>query len=114
MRHDLPADAPTAVAFERDGALTYVAHNPSAVERAIVFADGTRLCVAPGATGLATADGACRDGDPDLDGDGVVGGADLTLLLSSWGTCPGDCPGDLDGNGRVDGADLARLLVEWD
>ncbi len=114
VRHDLLADAPTAVAFERDGSVTYVAHNPSTVERAIVFADGVRVCVAPGATGIATADAPCRGGDPDLDGDGLVGGADLTLLLASWGTCSGDCPGDLDANGRVDGADLARLLVEWD
>ena len=61
-------------------------------------------------------------GDPpspcpaDLDGDGVVGGADLGLLLVRLGTdCPkgGNCPEDLDDNGIVDGADLGLLLVAW-
>jgi len=46
----------------------------------------------------------------DLNGDGVVDGADLGILLSNWGT-PG--PGDLDGNGVVDGADLGALLKAW-
>lgn len=46
----------------------------------------------------------------DLDGDGVIGGADLTILLGEWGSC---CTGDLDGNGLVDGADLTILLSCW-
>lgn len=46
----------------------------------------------------------------DLNGDGVVDGADLAMLLQAWGT-PG--PGDLDGSGSVDGADLALLLQSW-
>ena len=48
----------------------------------------------------------------DLDGDGVVDGADLGLLLGSWGPCPG-CPADLNGDGVVDGADLGLLLGSW-
>lgn len=52
--------------------------------------------------------------DPaDLNGDGVVDGADLGLLLAAWGTCAERsprCVGDLDGNGAVDGADLGLLL----
>ncbi|MCA9286721.1 MAG: hypothetical protein KDA22_15970, partial [Phycisphaerales bacterium] len=46
----------------------------------------------------------------DLDGDGVVGGADLGILLSGWGW---PNPGDLDDNGVVDGADLGILLSLW-
>ena len=46
----------------------------------------------------------------DLDGDGVVGGADLTILLGEWGSC---CVGDLNGDGIVDGADLTILLSCW-
>ncbi|HMP36603.1 MAG TPA: hypothetical protein PKC43_04070 [Phycisphaerales bacterium] len=53
----------------------------------------------------------------DLDGDGDVDGADLGVLLGSWGACPpsrpSGCPGDLDGNGSVDGADLGLLLAGW-
>ncbi|MFM1823087.1 MAG: hypothetical protein RI967_1353 [Planctomycetota bacterium] len=46
----------------------------------------------------------------DLDGNGVVNAADLSLLLGSWGTAG---VGDLDGNGTVNAADLALLLGAW-
>ena len=50
-------------------------------------------------------------GNPaDLNGDGVVNGADLGILLAGWG---GPGAGDLDGNGTIDGADLGLLLAEW-
>lgn len=48
----------------------------------------------------------------DLNGDGIVNGADLAILLGAWGPCEG-CPADLDGNGVVDGADLAILIGHW-
>lgn len=48
----------------------------------------------------------------DLDGNGIVDGADLGLLLSAWGECPG-CPADLTGDGMVDGADLGQMLSAW-
>jgi hypothetical protein len=50
--------------------------------------------------------------DADLDGDGDVDGADLGVLLGSWGPC-GGCPADLNGDGVVDGADLGQLLGAW-
>lgn len=46
----------------------------------------------------------------DLDGNGVVDGADLGLLLGAWDSSG---PGDLDGSGSVDGADLGLLLGAW-
>ncbi|MCA9284434.1 MAG: right-handed parallel beta-helix repeat-containing protein, partial [Phycisphaerales bacterium] len=46
----------------------------------------------------------------DLDGDGLVDGADLGLLLANWG---GAGSGDLDGSGTIDGADLGLLLAAW-
>jgi len=55
----------------------------------------------------------------DLNGDGVVDGADLGILLSAWGPCPPPgfvgvaCVGDLNGDGVVDGADLGILLANW-
>jgi hypothetical protein len=49
----------------------------------------------------------------DLDGNGVVNGADLGLMLAGWGACGSPCPGDLDGNGTVNGADLGLLLAAW-
>jgi hypothetical protein len=48
----------------------------------------------------------------DLNGDGVVGPADLAELLASWGSCPG-CSADLNGDGSVGPADLAQLLANW-
>lgn len=47
----------------------------------------------------------------DLDGNGVVDGADLGELLSLWGS--DDPLADLDGDGVVDGADLGLLLANW-
>ncbi|HMN96217.1 MAG TPA: S8 family serine peptidase [Phycisphaerales bacterium] len=50
----------------------------------------------------------------DLDGDGVVGGTDLGLLIAAWGECAAsDCPADLDGDGFVGASDLALLIAEW-
>ena len=59
--------------------------------------------------------GASRNGGcpGDLDGDGAVTGADLSILLGGWGSCAGSCAADLDGDGDVDGADLATLLGGW-
>ncbi len=47
----------------------------------------------------------------DLNGDGVVNGADLASLLASWNAS--NSPADLNGDGIVDGADLASLLALW-
>ncbi len=47
----------------------------------------------------------------DVNGDGSVDGADLGLLLASWGPC--ECNEDLNGDGVVDGADLGLLLASW-
>jgi len=51
----------------------------------------------------------------DLTGEGVVGPADLALLLQMWGPCAkGEaCLADFNNDGVVDGADLALLLINW-
>jgi len=46
----------------------------------------------------------------DLDGDGAVGGFDLSLLLAAWGT---DGGADIDRDGSVGGFDLSLLLAAW-
>lgn len=46
----------------------------------------------------------------DLDGDAVVGPADLAILLGAWG---GTGSADLSGNGSVGPEDLAVLLGAW-
>ncbi len=47
----------------------------------------------------------------DLNGDGMVNGADLGILLSAWGT--NDAAADLNGDGAVNGGDLGVLLSAW-
>lgn len=50
----------------------------------------------------------------DLNGDGLVDGADLGILLASFGDCPPECcPADLNNDGEVNGADLGILLGQW-
>lgn len=49
----------------------------------------------------------------DLNGDGEVGGADLTIILSNWGCVDQGCEGDLTGDDLVDGADLTVVLSNW-
>jgi len=46
----------------------------------------------------------------DLDGDGVVGGGDVGVMLSNWGA---GGAGDFNGDGRVTGLDLGILLSRW-
>ncbi|MDG2029474.1 MAG: M12 family metallo-peptidase [Phycisphaerales bacterium] len=72
--------------------------DPGSVIEAAIDAFGTGECVAEeGIIG-------------DLNGDNLVNGADLSILLGAWATSG---PGDLDNNGIVDGADLATVLGVW-
>ena len=53
----------------------------------------------------------CETGDcaADLNGDGIVNGGDIGLLLAAWGTSNAD----LDGDGTSSGADLGLILAAW-
>lgn len=62
---------------------------------------------APTFTGVMVAQ---RPRFPDINGDGVVDGADLGIMLSQWGQCG---PADLNYDGAVGGADLGILLASW-
>lgn len=67
----------------------------------------------PGGSGAAlciVVQGVIPANPADLNGDGSVGPADLSVLLAAWGT-PG--PGDLSGDGTVGPADLTALLAAW-
>ena len=57
----------------------------------------------------------CGGNNPaDLNGDGIVNGADLTILLGSWGACTKPvCVADINEDGFIDGADLTILLGSW-
>jgi len=70
----------------------------------------------PGPTGAPTSVSATLKGPSaaavpgDLDGDGLVNGTDLAILLGNWG---GTGAGDVDGDGVVDANDLGALLSYW-
>ncbi len=53
-------------------------------------------------------------GPADMNGDGVVDGADITAFFSQWGSCVAcDCTGDFNHDCSVDATDLALLLSSW-
>lgn len=55
-RHDasISADSPTALAFEKDGLITYVVHNYDKTKQTVTFSDGFKMEVAPGVMETAT------------------------------------------------------------
>jgi hypothetical protein len=67
------------------------------------FGAGT-LTVTPGSTACSTPCPA------DLNGDHVVNGADIGLLLGNWGNAG---IGDINNDGIVNGADIGALLGAW-
>ena len=48
----------------------------------------------------------------DIDGDGVVGIADLLTIIDHWGECS-NCISDLDHDGEVGVNDLLQLVSLW-
>jgi hypothetical protein len=60
---------------------------------------------------VADADSASCADDPDINGDGVVNGADLTIVLANW-YAPGG-PADVNCDGMVNGEDLTIVLGNW-
>ncbi|MFM7132936.1 MAG: hypothetical protein ACKO0W_01315, partial [Planctomycetota bacterium] len=57
-------------------------------------------------------DGSCAPpcAPADLNCDGTINAADLSILLGNWGNSGA---GDIDGNGVVDSVDLAEILNAW-
>ena len=53
-------------------------------------------------------------GPGDVDGDGFVGQADLSIIISNWGLDNATYEqGDLSGNGVVEGADYTQVMSYW-
>lgn len=49
----------------------------------------------------------------DLNGDNVVNGGDLGLVVGYWDCCGANCLGDVNDDGCVNGVDLALVLGTW-
>ena len=84
--------------FERDGGAGLIAswQGPEVAKAVIPASALTR-----GGSNLAS----------DIDNDGDVDAADLSVLLSSWGPMTG--PSDINRDGSIDAADLSMLLSDW-
>lgn len=54
----------------------------------------------------------CQSPTGDLNQDGRIDGADLTILLAEWGS-ESSAFADVNADGVVDGADLTILLANW-
>ena len=52
----------------------------------------------------------CQPWNPDVNGDGSIDSSDLSMILLSFGDCPG-CPEDVTKDGVVDSADLSFVLI---
>lgn len=79
---------------------------------------GDGSVIEAGVDGLSLTVVTCDDNNDvtgDVNGDGIVDGADLSQVLGYWGMCsdPGNCPADINDDGFVDGADLASVLGNW-
>lgn len=108
---------PTQLTIVLDPGLWYfvvsTATEPRSVNKGIPCPDDDPKTT-PGFFGnnyVAWIDCIAQDVPADLNGDGVVDGADLGLLLGAWGQPGGTA--DLDDSGLVDGADLGLLLGSW-
>jgi hypothetical protein len=49
----------------------------------------------------------------DIDGNGLVDGGDIALLLTAWGSSGKGLSADIDANGFVNGGDMGVLLSSW-
>jgi hypothetical protein len=72
-------------------------------------ASGPAICTLSEAPSRFFSSGSACIGD--INSDGVIGAADLALLLGAWGTP--NPSADLNGDGNVSAADLALLLGNW-
>ena len=70
-------------------------------------------CIEDSCSDCAPLDDPCVESDcpGDLNADGFVDGADISILLSAWNTTKPLA--DITGDGFVNGADLSTLLGDW-
>lgn len=77
----------------------------------LIGATGVAIGNSNGFAGLEFAPSAKKPCVGDLDGNGVVEGADLAALLGAWAGASAGA--DLDGDGTVGASDLSTLLNGW-
>lgn len=75
----------------------------------VIAADGTLLVALTGTDMRAYRTAPTKCVPEDLDCDGLVGAADLSIALAGWGFPAGD----VDGDGTTNAADISRILAAW-
>ncbi len=96
----------TSISAGLDGEL-YVTNHSTGMVRKIVQSPAP-----PDANGNGVPDNCEPPANPyDLDADGMVGAADLAIVLNEWGNKGGI--GDVDHSGSVDAADITLILGNW-
>ncbi len=85
---------------------------------------GTRLGIDRDLDGYLDADEVAANSDPadadstpfacpgDLDGNGEVDAADISIVLLNFGACT-NCAADRDGSGEVDAGDIGTILIDF-
>ena len=105
-QHEYPDESTSAILPAGDYRMRFIvdaqAYDPDGVD---LYANGYATFV------FADAQFGEAECPQDLNVDGIVDGADLTILLAAWGTDQFNV--DFDGSGSVGGADLSRLLGNW-
>lgn len=86
--------------------------SPGGLQQSVIYGSSIPGLSVTGTHIPAIIQGGLRLGD--LDGDGMVGSADLAVMLSSWGQSSfGSNPADLNGDGVVNAPDLSILVSNW-
>ena len=74
------------------------------------FASFANTALIPGENVIVAGPTACP---ADINHDGIVGFADLQIVLATWGPCSGPCPSDVNDDGTVDFNDMLLVLADW-
>ncbi|MBL9118456.1 MAG: PQQ-dependent sugar dehydrogenase [Phycisphaerae bacterium] len=98
-------NTPVAIGEDYYGELYLVLHTPGQIKKIVPTP------ASPDADGDGIPDSCESPLFGDINGDGHVDGADLSILLGAWGASVS--PADLNHDGTVDSTDLALLLGAW-
>jgi hypothetical protein len=85
----------------------YYSDKPNTVE----IGDTTMWAHSETLTSIVMIETAPMCGGADLNCDGAIDSADLSMLLAAWGSST--CATDLDGDGVTGSGDIAMLLSQW-
>ncbi|MSR28574.1 MAG: hypothetical protein EXS03_03235 [Phycisphaerales bacterium] len=98
-----PVSGPVCIGADASGELFIVNHTAGTVRRI------TSNPAPPDSDADGIPD-SCEVRPGDVNGDGVVSAADLSLILAGWGASG---PTDLNGDGTTDSLDIGIVLADW-